>query len=116
MSFFSTLTLIIFHTDPYFIIAPIKIEVNYREPHEIITFHDVISHAQTETLINQARPLMGKASIGSGKLISEMRVSKNAWLEDGSSDLVDKISQKINWITGLQVVNLSFLEIDVTAL
>ena len=92
-----------FFTDPYFILAPIKMEVHYLEPRQIVTFHDVITHAQTEALINQARPLMGKASIGSDKLISEMRVSKNAWLEDGSSDLIDKISQKINWITGLQV-------------
>ncbi len=46
---------------------------------------------------------MGSASIGSDKLVSEMRVSKNTWLADGSSKLVDKISQRINWITGLQV-------------
>jgi hypothetical protein len=46
---------------------------------------------------------MGQAGVGSDKLISEMRVSKNGWLEDGSSKLVDTISQRINWITGLQV-------------
>jgi hypothetical protein len=46
---------------------------------------------------------MGQAGVGSDKLISEMRVSKNGWLEDGSSKLVDKISQRIDWITGLQV-------------
>ena len=51
----------------------------------------------------QARPLMGQAGVGSDKLISEMRVSKNGWLEDGASKLVDNISQRSKWITGLQV-------------
>ena len=39
---------------------------------------------------------------GSSKEISEIRTSKNTWIEDSTSDLVDKISLRINWITGLQ--------------
>ena len=30
-----------------------------------------------------------------------MRVSKNTWLEDGSSDILDLVSNRINWVTGL---------------
>ena len=41
---------------------------------------------------------------GSTKDISEIRVSKNTWIEDGESDLVDKVSLRINRITGLQTI------------
>ena len=41
---------------------------------------------------------------GSDKAISEIRTSKNTWIEDSTSDLVDKISLRINWITGLQTI------------
>ena len=43
-------------------------------------------------------------NIGSTKDISEIRVSKNTWIEDGESDLVDKVSLRINRITGLQTI------------
>ena len=42
--------------------------------------------------------------VGSTKDISEIRVSKNTWIEDGDSDLVDKVSLRINRITGLQTI------------
>lgn len=47
---------------------------------------------------------MNKAGIGVDRLISEMRVSKNAWLEDETSGVVAKVSKRIDMITGLQVV------------
>ena len=53
-----------------------------------------------DAVINRAKPLMAAASIGHDKTISEGRVSKNAWLEDGYPD-IDPISKKINDITGL---------------
>ena len=34
--------------------------------------------------------------------VSEGRVSRNCWLKDFESSIVDKISARINWITGLQ--------------
>ena len=43
-------------------------------------------------------------NIGSSKDVSEIRVSKNTWIEDGESDLVDKVSLRINRITGLQTI------------
>ena len=41
---------------------------------------------------------------GSSKDVSEIRVSKNTWIEDGESDLIDKVSLRINRITGLQTI------------
>ena len=31
-------------------------------------------------------------------------MSKNTWIEDGASDLVDKLSLRVNRITGLQTI------------
>ena len=31
-------------------------------------------------------------------------MSKNTWIEDGESDLIDKVSLRINRITGLQTI------------
>ena len=41
---------------------------------------------------------------GSNKKVTEIRVSKNTWIQDNESDLVDKISLRINRITGLQTI------------
>ena len=38
--------------------------------------------------------------------MSEIRTSKNTWIEDGTSDLVDKISLRINRFTGLQTTKI----------
>ncbi len=46
---------------------------------------------------------MNKSGIGVDRLISEMRVSKNAWLEDESTPVVSRVSKRIDMITGLQV-------------
>ena len=45
---------------------------------------------------------MVQASIGHGKEVSEMRVSRNCWIKDFESKLVDSLSPRFNWITGLQ--------------
>ena len=41
---------------------------------------------------------------GGNKAVSEIRVSKNVWIEDNQSSLVDKVSLRINRITGLQTI------------
>ena len=61
--------------DPYFTIHPVAVEVMHKEPHEALVFHHILS---------------------------DLRLGLNAWIEDGKYPLVDKISQRTNWITGLQ--------------
>ena len=41
-------------------------------------------------------------NLGGSTDLSEIRTSKNTWIKDGNSDLVDQISRRINLITGLQ--------------
>ena len=45
---------------------------------------------------------MVQASVGHGKEVSEMRVSRNCWIKDFESGLVDKLSPRFNRITQLQ--------------
>lgn len=88
--------------DPYFLLQPLKVEVHHPEPHKVISIHEVLSSKEADGLVNVAQPRMVQASVGHGKEISEMRVSRNCWIKDFESGLVDKISPRINWITGLQ--------------
>ena len=43
-------------------------------------------------------------SLGGSKDVSEIRTSKNTWIEDGANQLVDKISLRMNRITGYQTI------------
>ena len=36
--------------------------------------------------------------------MTEIQTSKYTYLKDGDSDVVDKLSLRINWITGLQTI------------
>ena len=43
-------------------------------------------------------------SLGGSKDVSEIRTSKNTWIEDGANQLIDKISLRMNRITGYQTI------------
>jgi len=88
--------------NPYFMLHPLKVEVSHEYPHRILTIHDVLSDKEADSLAALALPRMRQASVGHGKEVSEGRVSRNCWLKDFESSIVDKISARINWITGLQ--------------
>ena len=40
-------------SDPYFILHPVKVEVQYPAPHPVLVFHDVISSEESNALIKQ---------------------------------------------------------------
>ena len=71
-------------------------------PHLILSYHNVLSSAEADKLVAVAQPRMVQASIGHGKEVSEMRVSRNCWIKDFESGLVDKLSLRWNRITKLQ--------------
>jgi hypothetical protein len=77
-------------------------EVHHPYPHKIVSFHEFLSPREADDLVAIAQPRMVKASVGHGKEVSEMRVSRNCWIKDFENGLVDKVAARINWITGLQ--------------
>ena len=86
---------------PYFVLNPLKVEIEHGIPHKLVTYHDVLSADESRELIRLAEPKLNAASVGDKQTVSELRVSRNAWLEDGIP-LVDRLSKRINLITGLQ--------------
>ena len=80
----------------------LQMEVHHPKPHLIVSFHNVLSDREADGLVATAQPRMVQASIGHGKEVSEMRVSRNCWIKDFESKLVDSLSPRMNWITGLQ--------------
>ena len=82
-------------------LGPMKVEVAHRPPHQVVLFHDFLSHSEADNVVERGRPRLAQASIGKEKLVSDLRVAKSAWLEDGI-EIVDKISRRINRATGLQ--------------
>ena len=94
-------------------------------------FHEFVSNLEAESIIKVAAPtiqpavvgklllyihqfhergplftmqLLFSLSLGGSKDVSEIRTSKNTWIEDGANQLIDKISLRINRITGYQTI------------
>jgi len=88
--------------DPYFTIHPVAVEVIHKEPHEVLVFHHILSDKESDTIRDLTHKIMKQSAIGQDKTVSDLRLSENAWIEDGKHPLVDKISQRTNWVTGLQ--------------
>merc|ERR1712123_454247 len=88
--------------DPYFTIHPVAVEEVHKKPHEVLMFHHILSDEESDTIKDLTTKIMKQSAVGQDKTLSDLRLSQNAWIEDGQHPLVDKISQRINWITGLQ--------------
>ena len=74
----------------------LQVETNYEDTHRrIISFHDILSDTETEVITKLAHPRMMQASVGHGKEVSEGRISRNCWIKDFESALVDKISARV---------------------
>ena len=89
-------------SDPYFILHPIAVEEVHPEPHQVLVLHHVLSDRETEGVARLAGHLMRQSGIGQEKTLSTLRQSESCWVEDGVSPLVDRLSLRMNWITGLQ--------------
>lgn len=72
-----------------------------RYPHEVLGFHQVITDSEAQQLIDLALPKMAHASVGQQRSLSEIRVSRTAWLDDDVA-VVKRISRRLDLITGLQ--------------
>ena len=88
--------------DPYFTIHPVAVEMIHKEPHEVLVFHHILSDKESDAVKDLTNKIMKQSAIGQDKTVSDLRLSENAWIEDGKYPLVDKISERTNWITGLQ--------------
>lgn len=96
-------------------IAPYKLEEAHLDP-LILVFHDIISDNEIEVLKQIATVKLGKSVVfskeGEMYVASKIRISEVAWFEDNSYELVDKISKRIEDITGLTTKTAEGLQIQ----
>ena len=88
--------------DPYLRLHPVPVEVLHEEPHRVVMFHSVLSPEECRQLGRVAASRLKQSAIGQAKQLSDIRVSRNAWLEDGAHPLVDRLNRRTDQLTGLQ--------------
>ncbi|XP_026881961.2 prolyl 4-hydroxylase subunit alpha-1a isoform X2 [Electrophorus electricus] len=99
---------------PYYILGPVKQEDEWDRP-RIIRYHDVISEREMEKIKELAKPRLRRATISNpvtGVLeTAHYRISKSAWLAAYEHPVVDRINQRIEDITGLDVKTAEELQV-----
>ncbi|XP_037638399.1 prolyl 4-hydroxylase subunit alpha-1b isoform X3 [Sebastes umbrosus] len=122
--------------NPMYILAPVKQQDEWDRPY-IVRYLDIISDQEMERIKQLAKPRLRRATISNpvtgvletapyriskrratvhdpltGKLTTAMyRVSKSAWLTGYEDPIIDKINQRIEDLTGLEMDTAEELQI-----
>ncbi|XP_039526525.1 prolyl 4-hydroxylase subunit alpha-1b isoform X2 [Pimephales promelas] len=100
--------------NPLLLLAPVKQEDEWDRP-RIVRFHDIISDSEIETVKEMAKPRLKRATVHdpiTGKLTTaQYRVSKSAWLSGYEHSTIEKINQRIEDITGLEMDTAEELQV-----
>ncbi|KAF1373407.1 hypothetical protein PFLUV_G00238550 [Perca fluviatilis] len=99
---------------PMYVIGPVKQEDEWDRP-LILRYHDIVSDAEIERVKELAKPRLRRATISNpvtGVLEpAHYRISKSAWLGAFEHPVVDRINQRIEDITGLDVSTAEELQV-----
>ncbi|XP_066519425.1 prolyl 4-hydroxylase subunit alpha-1a isoform X2 [Hoplias malabaricus] len=99
---------------PYYVMGPVKLEVEWDRP-RIVRYHDIISEREMEKVKELAKPRLRRATVHdpqTGELTTaQYRVSKSAWLAAYEHPVVDRINQRIQDLTGLDVSTAEELQV-----
>lgn len=99
---------------PKYVIGPVKQEDEWDRP-RIVRYHNIVSDAEMEKVKELAKPRLRRATVHdpqTGKLTTaHYRVSKSAWLGAFEHPVVDRINQRIEDITGLDVTTAEELQV-----
>lgn len=99
---------------PRYLLGPVKQEDEWDRP-RILRYHDVLSHSEIEKVKELAKPRLRRATISNpitGVLeTAHYRISKSAWLAAYEHPVVDRINQRIEDITGLDVKTAEELQV-----
>ncbi|XP_029383199.1 prolyl 4-hydroxylase subunit alpha-1-like isoform X2 [Echeneis naucrates] len=99
---------------PRYMIGPVKQEDEWDSP-RIVRYHDIVSDKEMEKVKELAKPRLRRATVHdpqTGKLTTaHYRVSKSAWLGAYEHPVIDKINQRIEDITGLDVSTAEDLQV-----
>ncbi|XP_028331385.1 prolyl 4-hydroxylase subunit alpha-1-like isoform X2 [Gouania willdenowi] len=99
---------------PRYVIGPVKQEDEWDHPH-IVRYHDIVTEKEMQKIKELAKPRLKRATVHdplTGRLITApYRVSKSAWLGAGEHPVVEKINQRIEDVTGLDVSTAEDLQV-----
>ncbi|XP_022524863.2 prolyl 4-hydroxylase subunit alpha-1a isoform X1 [Astyanax mexicanus] len=99
---------------PYYILGPVKQEDEWDRP-RIVRYHNIISDKEMEKVKELSKPRLRRATISNpitGVLeTAHYRISKSAWLAAYEHPVVDRINQRIQDITGLDVTTAEELQV-----
>ncbi|XP_028424253.1 prolyl 4-hydroxylase subunit alpha-1 [Perca flavescens] len=99
---------------PMYVIGPVKQEDEWDRP-LILRYHDIVSDTEIERVKELAKPRLRRATISNpvtGVLEpAHYRISKSAWLGAFEHPVVDRINQRIEDITGLDVSTAEELQV-----
>uniref|UniRef100_A0A672RS27 procollagen-proline 4-dioxygenase n=1 Tax=Sinocyclocheilus grahami TaxID=75366 RepID=A0A672RS27_SINGR len=100
--------------NPQLLLAPVKQEDEWDRP-RIVRYHDIISDSEIKTVKEMAKPRLKRATVHDpimGKLTTaHYRVSKSAWLSGYEHSTIEKINQRIEDITGLEMDTAEELQV-----
>ncbi|XP_048459724.1 prolyl 4-hydroxylase subunit alpha-2-like isoform X1 [Rhincodon typus] len=99
---------------PRLIIAPMKEEDEWDSPH-IVRYHEMLSDAEIEKIKELAKPRLARATVRNSVTgileTANYRISKSAWLDDDEDPVVNRVNQRIEDITGLEVDTAELLQV-----
>uniref|UniRef100_A0A672RQF0 procollagen-proline 4-dioxygenase n=1 Tax=Sinocyclocheilus grahami TaxID=75366 RepID=A0A672RQF0_SINGR len=100
--------------NPQLLLAPVKQEDEWDRP-RIVRYHDIISDSEIKTVKEMAKPRLRRATISNpttGVLeTAPYRISKSAWLSGYEHSTIEKINQRIEDITGLEMDTAEELQV-----
>uniref|UniRef100_A0A3B5AQM9 Prolyl 4-hydroxylase subunit alpha-1 n=1 Tax=Stegastes partitus TaxID=144197 RepID=A0A3B5AQM9_9TELE len=100
--------------NPQYVLRPVKQQDEWDRPY-IVRYIDIISDAEMDRIKQLAKPRLRRATVHdpqTGKLTTaHYRVSKSAWLTGYEDPMIDKINQRIEDLTGLEMDTAEELQV-----
>ncbi|XP_044034133.1 prolyl 4-hydroxylase subunit alpha-1a isoform X1 [Siniperca chuatsi] len=99
---------------PKYVIGPVKQEDEWDRP-RIVRYHNIVTDKEIEKVKELAKPRLRRATVSNpatGVLeTAHYRISKSAWLTAFEHPVVDRINQRIEDLTGLDVSTAEDLQV-----
>ncbi|KAL7384024.1 hypothetical protein ABVT39_022891 [Epinephelus coioides] len=100
--------------NPMYVLRPVKQQDEWDRPY-IVRYLDIISDSEMERIKQLAKPRLRRATISNpitGVLeTASYRISKSAWLTGYEDPMIDKINQRIEDLTGLEMDTAEELQV-----
>ncbi|XP_035814038.2 prolyl 4-hydroxylase subunit alpha-1-like [Amphiprion ocellaris] len=94
---------------PRYVIGPVRQEDEWDHP-RIVRYHNIVSDKEMEKVKELAKPRLHRSQVAGRKTIPD-RISQSAFLRAYEDPVLDKIDQRIEDITGLDITTAEDLQV-----